>query len=303
MMVAGFVDPTSGDVRIAGVSMLGVPPERRGLGMVFQDYALFPHLTVQANVSFPLEMRKVRGAAQRNAVASMVELLGLSGLERRYPAQLSGGQKQRVALARALVFEPSLLLMDEPLGALDKQLRERMQHELRRLHRELGTTVLYVTHDQREALTLSDRVAVMRSGRIVQVASPEELYREPSNRFVAAFIGACNFLAPDSCSSIADNVWEVAIGPRHGRARGRGPGDGEGPLLAIRPHHFRIELDDSDGLPGRITDLVFLGDTIEYLVLTARGESVTVVTQAAGSALSIGREVHVTWPWEEVSLL
>ncbi|MCZ8095840.1 MAG: ABC transporter ATP-binding protein [Acidovorax sp.] len=189
MMLAGFESPTSGDILLNGKQITGTPPHKRNFGMVFQNYALFPHLTVGENVAYPLTVRKVPKAEQAERVKKALDMVRLSGMADRLPTRLSGGQQQRVALARALVFNPQLVLMDEPLGALDKQLREHMQIELKELHRQLGVTFVYVTHDQGEALTMSDRVAVFNEGIIQQLADVESLYETPSNRFVAGFVG------------------------------------------------------------------------------------------------------------------
>ena len=189
MMLAGFESPTSGDILLGGKQITGTPPHKRNFGMVFQNYALFPHLTVGENVAYPLTVRKVPKAEQAERVKKALDMVRLSGMADRLPTRLSGGQQQRVALARALVFNPQLVLMDEPLGALDKQLREHMQIELKELHRQLGVTFVYVTHDQGEALTMSDRVAVFNEGIIQQLDDVESLYETPSNRFVASFVG------------------------------------------------------------------------------------------------------------------
>jgi putative spermidine/putrescine transport system ATP-binding protein len=189
MMLAGFESPTSGDILLSGKQITSTPPHKRNFGMVFQNYALFPHLTVGENVAYPLTVRKVPKAEQAERVKKALDMVRLSGMSDRLPSRLSGGQQQRVALARALVFNPQLVLMDEPLGALDKQLREHMQIELKELHRQLGVTFVYVTHDQGEALTMSDRVAVFNEGIIQQLADVESLYETPSNRFVASFVG------------------------------------------------------------------------------------------------------------------
>ena len=194
MMLAGFEEPTSGDIQMSGQSLRNVPPFRRNMGVVFQNYALFPHKTVFQNVAFPLVQRKISKPAIAEQVGEALRMVELQGYGDRRPNQLSGGQQQRVALARALVFEPNLLLMDEPLGALDKKLREQMQIEIKHLHEALGTTVVYVTHDQAEALTMSDRVAVMDEGRIQQTGTPQEIYERPDSSFVANFIGENNNL-------------------------------------------------------------------------------------------------------------
>ena len=195
MIVAGFESPTTGRVLLGGDDITWVPPERRSFGVVFQNYALFPHMSVERNVAYPLQVRRVPRSERRSMVADVLRLVDLEGLKRRRPAQLSGGQQQRVALARALVYQPSLLLLDEPLGALDRAIRDQMQGELTRLHRLLGVTFLYVTHDQDEALTMSDRVAVLRDGRIEQIGTPEDVYQRPASAFVARFVGKPNILS------------------------------------------------------------------------------------------------------------
>jgi len=192
MLIAGFEQPTAGEIRIRGESVVARPPEKRDIGMVFQTYALFPHMSVLDNVAYPLRTRRVRSPEVMERVARALDAVRMSPFAGRYPRQLSGGQQQRVALARALVYRPSLLLMDEPLGALDKKLRDEMQAELKNLQRTLGVTTLYVTHDQQEALTLSDRVAIMNAGDVVQIGSPLDLYEHPATDFVAGFLGDVN---------------------------------------------------------------------------------------------------------------
>src|SRR5210317_1944083 len=192
MMLAGFETATHGDIRLDGVSINNIPPHKRGIGMVFQNYALFPHMTVSENLSYPLEVRKRPKREVKDRVTKALDMVELRGFEGRFPAQLSGGEQQRVALARALVFEPHLVLMDEPLGALDKNLREQMQYEIKHIHEKLNVTVVYVTHDQSEAMTMSNRVAVFEDGVIQQLSTPDVLYEEPQNAFVAQFIGENN---------------------------------------------------------------------------------------------------------------
>jgi ABC-type Fe3+/spermidine/putrescine transport system ATPase subunit len=194
MMIAGFVEPDSGSIVVGGRDVTRLAPQKRGLGFVFQQYLLFPHMTVAENIAFPLQLRGMAKAEIRQRVGETLEMAGLSGLGRRKPRQLSGGQQQRVALCRALVYRPPVILMDEPLGALDKKLRDQLQTEIKRIQRELGLTVIYVTHDQEEALVLSDRIAVMREGRIDQFDTPQELFERPRTPFVADFLGAANFL-------------------------------------------------------------------------------------------------------------
>ena len=240
MMLAGFETPTSGNIRIAGRAVQQVPPRRRGIGMVFQNYSLFPHMTVGENLAFPLEVRGFEPERRRERVRRALQLVRLEGLEQRRPGQLSGGQQQRVAIARALVFEPELVLMDEPLGALDRRLREELQYEIRRIHRDLGVTVLYVTHDQQEALVMSDRVAVFQAGRIEQVASPEGLYEEPARSFVARFIGENNRLA-GRVTSITDEICDVDVGGETVRALRVAPcGPGDATTLSIRPERVAV---------------------------------------------------------------
>ena len=211
MMLAGFEIPTTGAIRIAGQSVHNLPPRRRGIGMVFQDYALFPHMTVAENLAFPLDVRGMVQEQSRELVRRTLQLVRLEGFEGRRPGQLSGGQQQRVAIARALVFGPDLVLMDEPLGALDRHLREEMQYEIRRIHQTLGVTIVYVTHDQQEAMVMSDRVAVLRAGRIEQVAPPESLYEEPQRSFVARFIGENNRLH-GRVLSVDKDICRVQVG-------------------------------------------------------------------------------------------
>jgi putative spermidine/putrescine transport system ATP-binding protein len=201
-VVAGFTSPSSGSVEVDGRDITKDPPYKRDLGMVFQHYALFPHMSVSENVAFPLRRRRVRGAELTRRVTEALDVVELGGLRDRRPDQLSGGQQQRVALARAIVFRPRVLLMDEPLGALDKRLREQLQLEIKRLHRELGITFVFVTHDQDEALTMSDRIALLRDGRIVQVGTPEDLYDRPGSRYVAEFLGESNLLPASEDSEV-----------------------------------------------------------------------------------------------------
>ena len=210
MMLAGFESVTSGDIKLNKTSITRTAPYKRNIGMVFQNYALFPHMTIAENLSYPLSVRKLKKPEIKAKVDEYLKLIELEGFGTRYPAQLSGGQRQRVALARALIFEPTIVLMDEPLGALDKKLREQMQFEITRLHEDLGFTVVYVTHDQTEALTMSSRIAVFNDGVVQQCASPDDLYERPSNAFVADFIGENN-LIPGQVSEISDSVASVEL--------------------------------------------------------------------------------------------
>src|ERR1700733_5963625 len=241
MMIAGFEVPTAGDIAIDGRSIVTLPPHKRNIGMVFQNYALFPHLTVADNIAFPLKQRGVDRATRARLVDESLELVRLPGYQARMPRQLSGGQQQRVALARAIVFRPRLLLMDEPLGALDKQLRESLQLEMRRLHADLGITFIYVTHDQEEALTMSDRIAVMNEGRIAQLGRPEELYDRPCSRFVASFLGESNFLSGIVHGFQEEDIVIAECGGTMVRAVApTRPARGDKVMLTMRPERMKF---------------------------------------------------------------
>jgi putative spermidine/putrescine transport system ATP-binding protein len=305
-VIAGLVEPSSGEVLIGGRVVTRLPVYRRNLGMVFQNYALFPHLTVLENVAFGLEMRKVPRPEIARRVAQALGLVRLPGFEPRYLHQLSGGQRQRVALARALVVEPSVLLLDEPLGALDKKLRESMQVELRALQRSLGITTIFVTHDQEEALTLSDRIAVMSEGRIEQLDTPLELYERPRNRFVSEFIGASNFLEGERAGGAGDlvalrtarglTVWLPAAGLAAmplGRV-----------TVSVRPE--KITLSPETPATGRnvfratVDSVVYLGTSTHYYVVTEEAERLIVYEQNVGvhgarMIYAAGDRVHVSW--------
>src|ERR1700722_10306136 len=251
MMLAGFESATQGEICLNGKRLDDKPPHQRDIGMVFQNYALFPHLTIEQNVAFPLSVRGVSKAEQKARVKRALEMVELPQLASRRPSQLSGGQQQRVALARALVFEPSVVLMDEPLGALDKRLRETMQYEIMRLHRELGLTVVYVTHDQAEALTMSDRVAVFSDGRIQQAATPTELYENAHNAFVANFVGENNGLT--GRVSNLDQSWATLTLANGAMIRGRcgtGLRAGAEAMLALRPERAHL-VSSAASPPGR----------------------------------------------------
>ncbi len=278
MMIAGFTPPSAGDIRLKGRSIAALAPERRGFGVVFQSYALFPHMTVAENVGFPLRMRKLQRSVIQERVLNALQMVRLEGLGDRQPKQLSGGQQQRVALARALVFDPDVLLMDEPLGALDKNLREQMQVELKRLHMELGVTLLYVTHDQQEALSLSDRIALMQGGRIAQLGSAEDLYERPRSRFVAEFIGESNVIE-GMVGEDGGSAWFVATGGDRFPVSGASQQSGKA-LLVVRPEKFSIGAAGGTGLEGEVSALTYLGDYIRYHVRTRGGLELTVKTQA-----------------------
>jgi putative spermidine/putrescine transport system ATP-binding protein len=271
MMLAGFESPTAGEILLDGRPITRTPPHKRNFGMVFQNYALFPHMTVAANVAYPLTVRRVPRDEIARRVQQALAMVQLCGKDDRYPAQLSGGQQQRVALARALVFDPQLVLMDEPLGALDKQLREHMQIELKALHQRLGVTFVYVTHDQGEALTMSDRVAVFNDGEIQMIDAVERLYEEPSNRFVAGFIGDSTVLQGTAGATDAAGRRELIL-PDGRRLLGvdvNGVGAGQPLTASIRPE--RIEalaltqvsaggMDTANVLQASVIDVLYFGD-------------------------------------------
>jgi len=265
MMLAGFEVPTAGEIRLRGKSLLRVPHYRRNIGVVFQNYALFPHMSVAENLAFPLSVRKMRPSEVEERVARALELVRLRGFDHRRPAELSGGQQQRIALARALIFDPVLVLMDEPLGALDKQLREQLQIEIKHIQKQLGLTVVYVTHDQSEALTMSDRIAVLNNGVIQQLATPADLYDRPRNAFVAQFIGESNRLSgvvrkissEGRCTvAIADGQMIEATAVNVGAAGSR-------TTLSIRPERVMLHPDEGQCdniLAARVEELIYHGD-------------------------------------------
>ncbi len=304
-IVAGFTKPSHGNVEIDGHDLTRVPPHKRDLGMVFQNYALFPHLTVAANVAFPLKRRKVSRAQIKGKVDDALELVRLAELGDRKPDQLSGGQQQRVALARALVFGPRVLLMDEPLGALDKVLREQLQDEIRRLHRELGITVVFVTHDQDEALALSDRIALLRKGSIVQVGTPSELYDKPSCRYTAEFVGASNIFN----GAVRDGQFREE---RTG-ATLRLPDDARSDCrsILVRPEHLGVARrsdqvgPEHDRITATVEDCVYLGSSRTVHARTADGLVLTSRTSIPRDPDSMepGARVELYWSVEDVRVL
>jgi putative spermidine/putrescine transport system ATP-binding protein len=265
-LIAGFERPDRGAVRLGGVDITNAPPYERDVNTVFQDYALFPHMTVVENVAYGLRVKGVGRADRSRAVSEVLETVRLGGLGGRKPIQLSGGQRQRVALARAIVNRPRVLLLDEPLGALDLKLRQEMQVFLKSLQRDLGMTFVYVTHDQEEALTMSDRIAVFNHGRIEQVGAPAAVYERPATEFVAGFVGTSNIVERD------------------------------GHRLCIRPERITI---GPGGEPATIDDSVFVGAFTRYVIRTERGERLTVVQQSDGRALARGEAVGISWRLED----
>lgn len=292
MMLAGFENPTHGAILMDGRPIQDVPAHQRGIGMVFQNYALFPHMTVEENLGYPLRMRGMDKAVLREKVGRAMELVQLSKMASRKPAQLSGGQQQRVALARALVFDPALVLMDEPLGALDKNLREHMQFEIKQIHRQLGVTVVYVTHDQSEALTMSDRVAVFHEGRIEQLAPPAVIYDQPATPYIATFIGENNAFTGE----LGDAVLELDGGlrlplPAHDLAVGQRV------RAMVRPERVSLSTSRAVSVAATIADMAYLGDHTRLVARLTNG--VTVVAKLPSGELpvdtSVGAPLVLSW--------
>jgi putative spermidine/putrescine transport system ATP-binding protein len=296
MLLAGFETPDSGRILLEGRDIARLPAHRRGIGVVFQSYALFPHMTVAENVAFPLEARKVPRGERAARVARALEMVRLPEYGDRRPAQLSGGQQQRVALARAMVFEPPIVLLDEPLGALDKALREEMQHEIRTLHQRLGLTMLYVTHDQSEALTLSDRIAVLAGGELRQVAAPRDLYDEPADAFVAGFVGENNRL-PARVLATDGGIARLALdgGGEMPARLGEPLAPGTACVLMVRPE--RVRLDAAGGLPAQLTEALFQGDHVR-LRLALGGGAEVIAKRPVGEARLPEPGTMVSLGWE-----
>lgn len=308
MMLAGFEAATHGEIYLKGRPINDVPPYKRNIGMVFQNYALFPHMTVGENLAFPLQVRKFSRKDTKAKVARALEMVQMGEFTNRKPAQLSGGQQQRIALARALVFEPELVLMDEPLGALDKQLREHMQYEIKHLHERLGVTVVYVTHDQTEALTMSDRIAVFDDGVIQQLAPPSALYEKPDNAFVAQFIGENNKLA-GVVRAIDNGVATVALenGPEV-RALAINCGDvANRTMLSIRPERVMVGPNDGTGnsIEGRVLERIYHGDHIRCRMKVAGHDDfiVKIPNSHAHAALDVNDVVQLGWITEDCRAL
>ena len=305
MMIAGFVIPTSGDILIDGESIVGTPSYRRNLGMVFQHYSLFPHINVYKNIAFPLEMRRMQREEIESRVRSALDLVRLAGLEDRRINQLSGGQQQRIALARALVYEPSVLLLDEPLGALDLKLRQELQMELLRLHERLGISIIYVTHDQGEALTMSDRIVVMDAGAIQQVGTPEQIYKRPANRFVADFIGESNFISGTSRPDGARLRLETPDGLRFTATAGDHDLDSEAVTAIVRPECIVAAPEPSD-LPnvftGEVRSRIYMGDAVKYEIRIGSETTVTVkwALRASVKVLKPGDQIRIGWAAEDL---
>lgn len=301
-MLAGFETPSSGEILVNGQSLVNVPPHKRDIGMVFQRYSLFPHLSVRDNIAFPLAIRKLAAAERDKRVDAMLKLVQLEQFAHRRPSQLSGGQQQRVAIARALVYEPRILLMDEPLGALDKKLREDLQDELRQLHRRLGITIVYVTHDQEEAMRLSQRIAIFSHGKIVGLGSGYDLYQNPPNAFVASFLGNSNFLKLKAQGNAAANFEGQSLSIR----LTAGLHTDQDVLLMVRPEKalaLSVQQAINEPLPSgwnevsaKVVEVLFLGESQTCSVVTSGGTSMTVkALSAAGMPLKAGDPVQVRW--------
>ena len=292
-MIAGFLDPSHGAIRLEGKDLLAIPPAKRGLGIVFQSYALFPHMTAAENVAFGLEMRKVSRTEREERVRAALAMVGLAGYEGRHPRRMSGGQQQRVALARALVIRPSVLLLDEPLSNLDARLREDMQIELRQIQRNLGTTTILVTHDQIEAMSLSDRIVVMSKGRIEQIGTPQEVYERPASAFVAQFLGKTNEFAANvdrsaSPARLVAGSWSAPA-----------PAGVSGAItVSIRPE--RVNFDDS-GLRARVSSRIFQGNHWLFQCETECGPAIVIRQNDGRPQPDQGEAVHLTWRTDDMS--
>ena len=304
MMLAGFESPSHGDILVDGESVVNLPPYRRDIGMVFQDYALFPHLTVTENIGYPLRMRKLPAARIRERTRAMIDTVKLNGLENRRPHTLHPGQQQRVALARALIFEPKVVLLDEPLGTLDRHLRDELRAELRDIHARLGNTIVFGTHDQAEAMALSDRIVMLEGGRLVQEDSPAELYARPRTSFVARFLGECNMLrgtvrsvddGNDACEVVLDTGETVIALPVNVS------GAGARTLVAVRPERVDLDPPQESGhenrFPCRVRELIFMGDHVHCRLDLGGNANFTIrlPPEVLEEGLHAGAEVEVCW--------
>ena len=308
MMLAGFETPTNGEIYLDKKPISNIPPHKRGIGMVFQNYALFPHMTVYENLAFPLRVRKIPKDEIDKKVDKALSMVSLGGYESRMPGQLSGGQQQRVAVARALVFDPSVVLMDEPLGALDKNLRESMQYEIKHIHESIGVTVVYVTHDQGEALTMSNRIAVFNDGKVQQLSSPDKLYEEPVNSFVAEFIGENNTfsgqvtdISGGKCKVKLDSGSEIMSNPIRVNSKG------EKTIVSLRPERAIINPENNmeNKHKGKIEEVIYHGDhTRVRLNLLGNKEFILKVpNSSARMDIKVGNEIAVGWDSQDARAL
>ena len=300
MMLAGFETPTNGEIYLDGNPISNIPPHKRGIGMVFQNYALFPHMTVYENLAFPLKVRKFSKDETDKKVEKALSMVSLSDFGSRMPAQLSGGQQQRVAVARALVFDPAVVLMDEPLGALDKNLRESMQYEIKHIHESIGVTVVYVTHDQSEALTMSNRIAVFNDGKVQQLSSPDKLYEEPVNSFVAEFIGENNTfqgevidISNDRCKIKLDSGDEILANPIRVKSKG------EKSIVSLRPERAIIDPEEKmdNKFKGKIEEVIYHGDhtRVRLNLLENKEFILKVPNSSARMDIKLGNEIKIGW--------
>jgi len=309
MMVAGLVEPDSGTILIDGREATYAPPFKRDIGMVFQNYALFPHLSIFENIAFPLRMRRRPEALVKSEVARVLELVQLPHVADRLPRQLSGGQQQRIALARCIVYRPSIILMDEPLGALDKKLRDQLQIEIKHLHRQIGSTILYVTHDQQETLTMSDRVCLMNHGRVEQLGTPHDLYFRPQTVFAADFLGDSNILPASVAGADGEAMLAIRLPGFEGALRApRRPGIGNSVRVMIRPESLRLAQQPEPGwnaLPAVVTEMIFAGGVTRYIMKVPGGQQMVLadLTMETSMSVELGREVTVQWRPESTILL
>lgn len=310
MMLAGFESVTAGQIRLAGKPINTLPPHKRGIGVVFQNYALFPHMTVGENLSFPLEARGIAKSERVMKIQHALQMVQMRDFQDRRPAQLSGGQQQRIALARALVFEPQLVLMDEPLGALDKQLREHMQLEMKRLHQKLGVTVVYVTHDQDEAMTMSDRIAVFSDGCVQQLASPENLYERPENSFVAAFIGENNRLdGVVECISEGSSMVRLNSGDLINATAVNVSRVGERTTISIRPERVELKPEhlppDAHVIEADVIEFIYMGDSFRMRMRVADSENFVIKCRNSHDQARFvpGQRVRIGWRTEDCRAL
>tara|TARA_B100000579_G_scaffold50294_1_gene35026 strand:+ start:1957 stop:3045 length:1089 start_codon:yes stop_codon:yes gene_type:complete len=300
MMLAGFETPTNGEIYLNSNPISNIPPHKRGIGMVFQNYALFPHMTVYENLSFPLKVRKLSKEDIDKKVDKALSMVSLSGFEKRMPGQLSGGQQQRVAVARSLVFDPQLVLMDEPLGALDKNLRESMQYEIKHIHESIGVTVVYVTHDQGEALTMSNRIAVFNDGKVQQLSSPDKLYEQPVNSFVAEFIGENNTftgevtdISKDKCKIKLNTGNEIFANPIRVKSKG------EKTIVSLRPERAIIDPENKieNKFKGKIEEVIYHGDhtRVRLDILGNKEFILKVPNSSSRMDIKVGNQLNVGW--------
>jgi len=300
MMLAGFETPTNGEIYLDKNPISNIPPHKRGIGMVFQNYALFPHMTVYENLAFPLRVRKISKEDADKKIDKAMSMVSLTGFESRMPGQLSGGQQQRVAVARALVFDPAVVLMDEPLGALDKNLRESMQYEIKHIHESIGVTVVYVTHDQGEALTMSNRIAVFNDGKVQQLSSPDKLYEEPVNSFVAEFIGENNRfsgqvtdVSKDKCKVKLDDGSEILANPIVVKS------SGEKTIVSLRPERALINTKEKmeNNFKGKIEEVIYHGDhtRVRLNLLGNKDFILKVPNSSANMDIKLGNQINVSW--------